>query len=88
MGTAHGWRKEKQFLLKKGSSVAVFSDTTEFDLFLTLIWTGIIFSLVGCMNDKHFEGVKKVEACSKCPEKWLKKLLSQKKKNYVPNFLW
>jgi hypothetical protein len=32
-------------------------------------------------------GVKKVEAPSKCPEKGLKKLLSQKKKNYVPNFL-
>jgi len=32
-------------------------------------------------------GVKKVEAPSKCPEKWLKKLLSQKKKNYVPKFL-
>jgi hypothetical protein len=31
-------------------------------------------------------GVKKVEAPSKCPEKWLKKFLSQKK-NYVPHFL-
>ncbi len=31
-------------------------------------------------------GVKKVEAPSKCPEKWLIMLLSQKK-NYVPEFL-
>jgi hypothetical protein len=38
----------------------------------------------------HFEGdnlgVKKVEAPSKCPLKWLIKLLSQKK-IYVPKFL-
>jgi hypothetical protein len=34
----------------------------------------------------HFEGVKKVEAPSKCPEKWLIKLLSHKK-NYIPKFL-
>jgi hypothetical protein len=32
-------------------------------------------------------GVKKVEAPSKCPSKWLKKLLSRNKKNYVPQFL-
>ncbi len=31
-------------------------------------------------------GVKKVEAPSKCPEKWLIKVLSPKK-NYVPKFL-
>jgi hypothetical protein len=31
-------------------------------------------------------GVKKVEAPSKCPEKWLIKLLSHKK-NHVPKFL-
>ncbi len=30
---------------------------------------------------------KKVEAPSKCPEKWLKKLLSPPQKNYVPHFL-
>ena len=34
----------------------------------------------------HFEGVKKVEAPSKCPEKRFIKLLSPKK-NYVPKFL-
>jgi hypothetical protein len=27
----------------------------------------------------HFEGVKKVEAPSKCPEKWLKVIVPQKK---------
>jgi hypothetical protein len=40
----------------------------------------------------HFEGaktlgVKKVEAPSKCPEKWLTKLLSQKKKIMSQSFL-
>jgi hypothetical protein len=32
-------------------------------------------------------GVKKVEAPSKCPSKRLIKLLSHKKKNYIPKFL-
>jgi hypothetical protein len=32
-------------------------------------------------------GVKKVEAPSKCPEKWLKKLLSQKKNVMSQSFL-
>ncbi len=32
-------------------------------------------------------GVKKVEAPSKCPEKWLIKWFSHQKKNYIPQFL-
>jgi hypothetical protein len=35
----------------------------------------------------HFEGALTFLTPSKCPLKWLKKLLSRKKKNYVPQFL-